>query len=164
MIQSPGRPPPEAGPPYPEVVPAVDSSAALAEELRAAIGSLVRRTRAADVLPGSQAAALGLLDREGAATIAELASRSGVRHQSMSRVVGQLREHGAVRSAADPRDGRSVLLHITEPGSRLLDQDRRRRADQLAGAIDAELDAAEREQLARAVELLQRLTARIEHA
>ena len=163
MIQPPGRPPPEAGPPYPEVVPAVDS-AALAEELRAAIGSLVRRTRAADVLPGNQAAALGLLDREGAATIAELASRSGVRHQSMSRVVGQLREHGAVRSAADPRDGRSVLLHITEPGRRLLNQDRRRRADQLAGAIDAELDAAEREQLARAVELLQRLTARIEHA
>jgi len=155
--------PPPARSRYPGVVPATDS-AALAEELRATIGSLVRRTRAADVLPGNQAAALGLLDREGAATIAELASRSGVRHQSMSRVVGQLREHGAVRSAADPRDGRSVLLHITEPGSRLLDQDRRRRADQLAGAIDAELDAAEREQLARAVELLQRLTARIEHA
>jgi len=155
-------PPPPARPRYPEVVPAIDS-AALAEELRATIGSLVRRTRAADVLPGNQAAALGLLDRGGAATIAELASRSGVRHQSMSRVVGQLREQGAVRSAADPRDGRSVLLHITDRGRLLLNQDRCRRADQLAGAIDAELDAAEREQLARAIELLQRLTARIEH-
>lgn len=139
-------------------------SIALAEELRATIGSLVRRARAADALPGNQAAALGLLDREGAATIAELASRSRVRHQSMSRVVGQLREQGAVRAAADPRDGRSVLLHITDRGRRLLNQDRRRRADQLAGAIDAELDPAEREQLARAIELLQRLTTRIEQA
>lgn len=142
-------------------MPAIDS-AALAEELRATIGSLVRRTRAADVLPGNQAAALGLLDREGATTIAELASRSGVRHQSMSRIVGQLREQGAVHSAADPRDGRSVLLRITDRGRLLLNQDRCRRADHLAGAIDAEFDAAEREQLARAVELLQRLTARIE--
>ena len=147
---------------YPRQVTATDS-AVLAEGLRASIGALVRRARATDVLPGSQAAALGLLDREGAATIAELASRSGVRHQSMSRVAGQLREQGAARAAPDPRDGRSVLLHITDRGRRLLDQDRSRRADQLARAIDAELDAAEREQLARAVELIRRLTTRIEH-
>jgi DNA-binding MarR family transcriptional regulator len=56
----------------------------------------------------------------------------------------------AVRAAADPGDGRSVLLHITERGRLLLDQDRRRRADQLAAVIDA----AEREQLARAIELV----------
>ena len=67
----------------------------LAERLRTSIGGLVRATRSeADALAPPIAQTLGLLDREGEASIASLAQRRRVRHQSQSRTVKDLENLG----------------------------------------------------------------------
>ncbi|MDT8909308.1 MarR family transcriptional regulator [Amycolatopsis sp. PS_44_ISF1] len=130
----------------------------MAENLRAAVGQLVRAARTTDTLPSGEAAVLGHLDREGPATTAELASWRRIRHQSAARSVKELVDAGLVRPAPHESDGRKIVLHITAAGRERLDRQRRARADRLAAAIDDALDPAERAELARSVELLTRLT------
>ncbi|GAA1983018.1 MarR family winged helix-turn-helix transcriptional regulator [Kitasatospora viridis] len=130
----------------------------LATELRTTIGELVRHLRDTEsALPQPQAAALGLLVREGPHTTAELADRQRVRHQSMARTVSQLREAGLIRQEPHPTDGRKLVLHATEAGTAVLQEQRRRREDVMAAAIERELNAEERRLLARAVPLLRRI-------
>ncbi|WP_328606666.1 MarR family winged helix-turn-helix transcriptional regulator [Amycolatopsis sp. NBC_00345] len=136
---------------------AVDSDR-LAEDLRAAVGHLVRAARTTDTLPSGEAAVLGHLDREGPATTAELAQWRQIRHQTAARTVKDLVDAGLVRTAPHESDGRKVVLHLTPAGHARLDSHRRARADRLAAAIDDALDPAERTELVRCVELLTRLT------
>jgi DNA-binding MarR family transcriptional regulator len=131
-----------------------------ARELRLVIGQLVRRARAETDLPAAQAAVLGHLEREGPMSTSELAGRQRVRHQSMSRTVGQLIALGLVASRPHPRDGRKILLVLTDAGRTELENQRNRRADWLAEAIAGELTPAERQTLTESVRLLARLAAR----
>jgi DNA-binding MarR family transcriptional regulator len=132
----------------------------LAERLRESIGRFVRATRThADSLTGPHSATLGLLSREGDATIATLAQRRGVRHQSASRTVLELQDLGHVRRRPDPADGRAILIALTEAGQRAVDDDRRARRDQIAGAITDTLDADERKRLEALPDLLDKLAA-----
>ncbi|HEX4252286.1 MAG TPA: MarR family transcriptional regulator [Pseudonocardia sp.] len=139
-------------------------SAELAERLRTVIGHLVRTVRTFDTLPTGEAAVLGYLNREGPRTAAELAERRGVRHQSVAKSVSELLDQGYVRTEPHPTDGRKQLVHLTARGLGRLDEERHRRADPLAAAIDTELTAAERRELARCVRLLDRLAARVRDA
>ncbi|MFE9421735.1 MarR family winged helix-turn-helix transcriptional regulator [Kitasatospora sp. NPDC006697] len=130
----------------------------LAAELRSTIGELVRHLRDVEsTMPQPQSAALGLLVREGPHTTAELADRQRVRHQSMARTVAQLREAGLIRQEAHPTDGRKVVLHATEAGVAALQEQRRRREDRMAAAIERELSPQERRRLGDAVALLRRI-------
>jgi DNA-binding MarR family transcriptional regulator len=95
-----------------------------ADELRAAIGQFVRVGRSHDVLPRPQATVLGYLDREGPLTIAELAERSQVRHQTMRVTIGALQDAGAVSVTKSGTDGRKVFCALTAIGRDLLDRDR----------------------------------------
>ena len=121
----------------------------LAADLRAALGNLVRTLRDNDDLPPNQAAVLGLLIRdERSCTVAELADRRRVRHQSMARTVALMVEAGLVAQQPHPTDaGRAALL----------DQ-RARREHHIATAIETRLSTEERAQLRASVELLQRLS------
>lgn len=132
-------------------------SAELAEDLRSAIGRLVRTVREVDTLAPGEAAVLGLVDREGPQTTAEVAQRRGVRHQSVAKAVKELVAEGLLATEAHPTDGRKLLLHLTETGRDRLDDERRSRADKLAAAIDEDLTTAERRDLERCVALLSRL-------
>jgi DNA-binding MarR family transcriptional regulator len=130
----------------------------LADSLRSAIGQLVRAVRTTDTLPPGEAAALGTLDREGPRTTADLAQRRGIRHQSAAKAVKELSARGLVRAEPHPSDGRKLLLHLTPTGRARLEEDRGRRADWLAAAIESELTPAERRQLDDCVSLLGRLS------
>ncbi|GAA0442117.1 MarR family transcriptional regulator [Actinoplanes capillaceus] len=135
----------------------------LAERLRQSIGRFVRTTRAgADTLPPTRAEALGVLLREGPQTIAQLAARRGVKHQSMSRTVGELEALGMVGRAASPDDGRAVVITLTEAGTAALESDRVARRRLMADAITTRLSPAEREMLNVVPLLLDRLSAAIE--
>lgn len=131
-----------------------------ARELRLVIGQLVRRARAQVDLPTAQAAVLGYLDREGPLSTSELATRQRVRHQSMSRTVGQLITVGLIASRRHPQDGRKILLTLTEAGRTEIEAQRTRRADWLADAIASELAPDEQRALADVIPLLSRLSAR----
>jgi DNA-binding MarR family transcriptional regulator len=130
-----------------------------ASELRAVVGALVRRARTTDELPAAQAAVLGFLDRDGPMTTSELAGVQRVRHQSMSRTVGQLVEQGLAGQRPHPGDGRKTLIVLSPAGREALEARRGRRADWLAEAMATELSPAEQVRLAHTVELLARLAA-----
>jgi DNA-binding MarR family transcriptional regulator len=132
----------------------------IADELLVAIGRFVRATRAhADSLPPARAQAMGYLSREGPQTIAWLAARHGVRHQSMSRIVGELESLGYVTRAANPSDARGFVLSLTAAGEAALDADRAARRSWVATAVETKLTPAERAILRAVPSLLERLAA-----
>ncbi|MET9053745.1 MarR family winged helix-turn-helix transcriptional regulator [Streptomyces rhizosphaericola] len=134
-------------------------SAAVAAELRAATGQLTRRVKREDRMPVGQVTVLGALDRSGAMTTSELAADQRVRPQSMARAVGLLMDQGLITRRAHPTDGRKSLVELSAAGRALLEEERGRRTDWLAHAIESELSPEERELLARAIGLVERLAA-----
>ncbi|MFC5502623.1 MarR family winged helix-turn-helix transcriptional regulator [Lysinimonas soli] len=135
----------------------MDEQSGLGEELRAAIGELVRATRVEDALPANQAAALGLLERDGPKTTAQLAEGCRIRHQSMTAIVQHLAARGEVGSSRHPEDGRAQLVTLTEAGRRAVARDRQNRAARLDDVIATRLSDDEKEQLRRAIPLISRL-------
>lgn len=137
----------------------IPESAAVAAELRTAMGKLTRRVKLEDRMPLGQVAVLGALDRSGAMTTSELAADQRVRPQSMARAVGLLMEQGLITRRPHPTDGRKSPVDLSAAGRALLEEERERRADWLARAIEAELTSEERESLARAIGLVERIAA-----
>jgi DNA-binding MarR family transcriptional regulator len=141
-------------------MPTKTDSARVASELRAVLGSLVRRLRAEHRFPLSHGAVLGRLDRSGPQSVSELAVAERVRPQSMAQTVSDLEAERLVMRRPDPNDGRRALLELTAHGREALDSDRRQRAGWLAQAMEQDLSPSEQEVLAEAVELLRRLAER----
>ncbi len=129
----------------------------LSSELRVVLGQLIRRLRAEHRFPLAQGSVLGRLSREGTSSIGALATAERVRPQSMAQTVSDLEGAGLISRRPDPADGRRTLVELTPEGRRTLDADRRDREGWLASVIASQLSAAERRQLARAVELLRRI-------
>lgn len=61
---------------------------------------------------------LFVLHRHGPLGVKEIADRLGVEQSTASRQVRPLEEQGLVGREGDPRDGRAVLLHLTDEGLR----------------------------------------------
>jgi DNA-binding MarR family transcriptional regulator len=129
----------------------------LAHELRETIGRLVRRLRAEPGPPVTQFAVLGRLEREGPASISDLAAGERMRPQSMAQTVRELEDAGLVSRRPDPDDARRAFVELTQAGIELVQSTRAAREDWLSRTLDRELDARERELLERAVGLLRRL-------
>ena len=138
-----------------EPVPSPDE---LAAHLRAAVSDLVRSTRPIDRLAPIPAGVLDLLDVRGAMTTADLAASRGVRHQTMAATVRELTDAGYLAAEPDPGDARKKILTLTASGKSALDADRRQRIGVLAEALDKALDEEERRVLARALDLIDRIT------
>jgi DNA-binding MarR family transcriptional regulator len=133
-------------------------AAALAAALRVVLGRLWRRLRAENNFPLTQGAVLARLERDGPLSTAELAAAERVRPQSMGQTVAELQAQGLISRHPDPSDGRRTLLKLTDDGRVALARDRRRREGWLASAIERSTDEGERRALARAIELLERLS------
>jgi DNA-binding MarR family transcriptional regulator len=131
-----------------------------AGELRACLGPLVRRLRRAHregELTLSQVSVLVRLEREGATPSGVLAAGEEITPQSMGAIVSGLRTRGLVSRAADPSDGRRVLICLTAAGRRSLQGVRQEKARRLARAISQGLSSDEQVQLVAAIPLLERL-------
>jgi DNA-binding MarR family transcriptional regulator len=139
--------------------PSSDATA-LAEELRRAIGTLVRVIREKTATEKSaQSETLGLLEREGAMNVAVLAQRRKVTHQSMRVVVAQLVADGLVERSPDPGDRRSWLLSLSHTGRARVRRDRDVRVARIAGLVETTLSAAEQKRLRASIGLLDRISA-----
>jgi DNA-binding MarR family transcriptional regulator len=124
------------------------------------VAVLRRRLRQAQVegeLTFPEVSALSRLDRGGPATSAALARLEQITPQSMGATLGGLEGRGLVERAADPRDGRRVILSITEAGTDVLRDRRNARVQQLAQALSTGFTPLELEQLLAAAPLLERL-------
>ena len=130
----------------------------LAARLRLSATRLARRLRQeADAgLTPSQLSALAVIEREGPLTLGALAEHEKVAPPSITKVVAKLESIGLVARATDPGDRRFVRVALTDAGAALLESSRQRKTAWLTGRI-RELDPAEREQLAAALDVLDAL-------
>ena len=127
----------------------------LPERLAFVAGSLNRRLRPpADALTHIAVSALASIDRLGAVRPGDLARIEGIAAPGMTRLVGDLEGRGLVTRAADPDDGRSQLIRLTEAGVAAVAQARRDRAAGVA-AILAEVRPEDQAALERAVTVLE---------
>jgi DNA-binding MarR family transcriptional regulator len=133
---------------------------ALAQQLRLTVERLrrtVRSQREIDFLAPRVESALSLLDREGPMTAAELARWQQVRPQSVRPTVSELVAASVVTREPDPADGRRAVLSITERGTSLLRRAAVHRDRDLAELLRIQLADAERDTVARALQILDRV-------
>ncbi len=136
----------------------MESSAALASQLRLAVLRLSRRLRqqAVGEITPSQLSALASVAKHGELSLGTLAALERIAPPSMPRIAARLEERGLVVRRSDDTDRRVARVAISESGLAVLDEIRNRRNAYLAVRI-RELSEAEQELLARAVPLLERL-------
>ncbi|HET7304135.1 MAG TPA: MarR family transcriptional regulator [Segeticoccus sp.] len=129
----------------------------LAAELRLSCMRISRRVRfeSTNVVAPNQFSVLCRLENA-PRTPRELAEIERVSAPSMTRTVASLVERELVSRADDPDDGRQVILSLTADGKRTL-RDIRRRRDQWMATRLQRLSAEEREVLARASAILERV-------
>lgn len=132
----------------------------LAADLRAAAARLTRRLRAeahqSDYSDAQIAVIRRLLD-EGPATTSALARAEGVRPQSMAATVAALESAGIAARRPDPADQRASQVYVTDDGNAQLRAGRDLKQQWLSHALTERLSADDREVLARAVALVERL-------
>ena len=133
------------------------ATALLAYELRETVGRVIRRLRAEPGPPVGQLVVLSRLDRQGPASISELAVANHVRPQSMAQTVHELEAAGLVSRRPDPADGRRAFVELTPAGLEAVADTRLRREDWLTRALDGELDERERDLVRKALPLLDRV-------
>jgi DNA-binding MarR family transcriptional regulator len=128
-------------------------------ELIQAIGLLVRRVRAAGAsheLSLTESTVMGRLDRDGPATVADLARAESMKPQSMGSTVAALEEMGLLERSPHPTDGRQMNIALTRKGAAVRKIAKDAKRTWLAQAI-AQLDDDEQETLFRAGEIIRRL-------
>src|SRR2546423_3344623 len=99
----------------PTRTPSVSSRAA---RLRLALARTARRLRqeAGGGLSPSLSSALATVERRGPLTPSELAEAERIQRPTATRVLARLEAAGLVERTADPRDGRSFLVSLADPG------------------------------------------------
>jgi DNA-binding MarR family transcriptional regulator len=131
----------------------------LASRLRLAVVRLNRRLRAQRTNSSvtlTQVSALSALRKCGALTPGELAAKEGVQPPSMTRVISALEDYGFVSRRPHPTDGRQAIVELTEQGTAYLRAEVSAREAWLDSRL-AELDEDDRELLARAAEIIDRM-------
>jgi DNA-binding MarR family transcriptional regulator len=136
--------------------------AATAVALTSAIRRLRARLRqesppALAELTMPQALILARIVEEGPISNAELAAGEHMRPQSTHEMVLFLEDRGLVARRSDPTDRRKLLIEVTSDGRRIVSELIGIRHEWLAAAIERDLTPAEREMLAIAAGLMQRI-------
>lgn len=137
----------------------------VADRLHSAAIHLLRRLRQEDAAVGLSAprlSALSVIVFAGPLSLGELAEAEQVRPPTISRLVQGLEADGLVERLPDPRDGRVQRVRATSRGRALLEEGRARRVAALARDLAA-LPEPDRDTLARAAALLERLTLPPDH-
>jgi len=109
------------------------------EALMIAVEQLVLHVRRSATTGGLSTAAssvLGLLGREGAYRLTDLARTQRVSQPNMTQLVTRLERAGLVRRTADSRDGRGVLVEATDAGMEVFRQRRTERTQALQEIVE----------------------------
>jgi DNA-binding MarR family transcriptional regulator len=137
-------------------VATISTGTDLATRLRLNIVRTARRLRqeAGSDLSPTLTAALATIARHGPLTPSELAVRERVQRPTATKLLARLEAPGLVVRTADPADGRSSLVAVSESGLALLAEARGRKDAYLARRLRA-LTPEERATLRRATEILE---------
>ncbi|MHB1536747.1 MAG: MarR family winged helix-turn-helix transcriptional regulator [Acidimicrobiales bacterium] len=130
----------------------------LHSQLRLVVLRLSRRLRqqAVGQITASQLSALSAVGSRRELTLGELAAIEQIAPPSMTRIASRLEEQGLLERRADATDRRVARVVITAAGERLLQETRTRRDAYLAQRLQR-FSPEERDVLARAIPLLERL-------
>ncbi|MDX6345267.1 MAG: hypothetical protein QOF84_57 [Streptomyces sp.] len=136
--------------------------AATAQRLQDAMKRLRARLRAesgqnATGLTATQLGVLASVIREGPVTAARLATLEHVSAQAITQTLTVLKAAGLVHGEPDPQDGRKKLISADPSATELIDRILGGRHSFLARAIDQVVAPDEREDVEKAIELLERL-------
>ncbi|MFD8079810.1 MarR family winged helix-turn-helix transcriptional regulator [Streptomyces sp. NPDC059718] len=118
---------------------------------------MLRRLSQPSELSLTTVATLSTLEQSGPLRLTELATLEGVTQPAMTQVVSRLAEAGLAGRAADPADGRAVLVHITDAGREAIARRRAVRAERL-GELLEQLSPSERAALVAALPAVEALT------
>ncbi|AQW55867.1 MarR family winged helix-turn-helix transcriptional regulator [Streptomyces violaceusniger] len=137
-------------------------SAATAQRLQDAMKRLRARLRAESGqnetgLTATQLGVLASVVREGPVTAARLAALEHVSAQSIAQSLAVLKAAGLVHGEPDPQDGRKKLMSADPSAIELVDRLLNGRASFLTRAIDRVVTPDERQDVEKAIELLERL-------
>ncbi len=136
-----------------------EAIAELAHDLRRSVSTFVRAVRHnTGTQRSAQSETLDLLQRAGPMSVASLAGRRGVTHQTMRLVVAQLEVNGLVRQETNPVDRRSRIVTLTPAGNDALEREREARTANIEEAIRRLLSPQEQGVLRAALPLLDRLS------
>jgi DNA-binding MarR family transcriptional regulator len=139
------------------VDPQLTTAAATVRRSVMSLGRRLKLERPADGRTSLELSALGHLHRRGPMTPGEIAAAERVQPQTVTRTVTSLEADGLISKAAHPRDGRMILLELTEAGRKALRRDMAARDSWLAQAMAARLTATELELLRLTAGLLERV-------
>jgi DNA-binding MarR family transcriptional regulator len=137
-----------------------ESAVRAARDVRVVISRMRRRLRKTydtNALTPSQLSLLSRLDKEGDASVSELAAAERVRHQSVAASVAVLEERGLVTRRPDPGDGRRQLISVAADGRAFLADSRRAGEEWLTRVMEERFTEAERRTVIEAMALLDRL-------
>jgi DNA-binding MarR family transcriptional regulator len=129
--------------------------------MRIMVGRLRRRLHEAydsQELSMSQVSVLSRLEKDGPASVTELAAAERVRQQSVGAILAVLADRGLIERYPDPNDGRRTLVSLTAAGRESVDDKRAAGEEWLARTMQDRLTEAGRQQLISAIALLKRLT------
>jgi len=132
----------------------------LGPDLLAVIARLNRwaTSQAGLEVPAAQARLLAAVEQVGPARTSDLARLDSSSQPTITAQLQRAEQDGWVRRTADPSDGRASLVELTDAGRAVLRDVRSARAAALAPRLE-ELDATERDVLARAIAVVERLLA-----
>jgi DNA-binding MarR family transcriptional regulator len=131
-----------------------------ASEIRRANARLTRRLRTEaghGAYSDAQISAFRVVFERGEITTSELARFENVRPQSMSATIAALEAAGVVGRRPDPRDGRAILLFVTDEGRRAVESMQAAKDDWLARRMTERLTVAEQGVLRDAAAVIDRL-------
>lgn len=132
----------------------------LADRLRLGatrLARILRQQSDADLTP-TQVAALATLHRRGPIPLGALADEEQIAAPTATKIVDKLASAGLVDRLADPTDRRVSLVATTTAGEAVLAEIRARKTAWLTTRL-ADLDPADRDRLAAALDVLERLVA-----
>ena len=122
------------------------------------LGRRLRAERPAGSVSLSALGVLGSLHRLGPLPASELAEAERLKPQSLTRLIADLEAEGFITRRRDKVDRRQLIIEITPGGRGMLAHDMAARRAWLAGAMKRTLTPDEQTALARAAELMVRLT------
>lgn len=143
----------------------VKTAKELAVELVLAVSRLrhskpARQRDGASDLSVSQLVLLRRIEEAGETTASSLAVNENVSQQAIAQDLAILKREGLVESGMDPKDKRKNPVHVSAAGRIAIDSFLASRTRWLARRIESRMNPAERAELERSIELLERLAHR----
>jgi len=141
--------------------PASSRDTELAADLRSAIYRLVkvlrRQTSNEEMLSLTERSTLGLLYQHTQLLPSELAAMEKVTSQSMSQEINRLFHLAYIHKSTSGEDKRKVLLTLTAPGKKYIEQLRMEKQEWLAQVLHENISSKEKETLTAAILILNKL-------